>query len=72
VDHQLHVAPRERGHVGLVSRLPQAVDRVHRVELLGGIADEHEHLLHCAPPVSLTGRQRIAAVIANARNWHMS
>jgi hypothetical protein len=45
VDHELDVAARKRGHVGDVARLPKPVDRIHRVELLGGVADEHEHLL---------------------------
>ena len=45
VDHELDVAPCERGNIGDVAGLTEAIDRVHRIELLGGVADQHEHLL---------------------------
>jgi hypothetical protein len=48
VDDELDVAPAHGRHVDLPAGLPDPVQGVHRVELLGGVAGEHEgpgHLL---------------------------
>jgi hypothetical protein len=56
VDDELHLAPRERGDVDGVAGLPQPVHRVHHVELLGGVAGEHENSLHVFLPRTVSAR----------------
>src|SRR3712207_6249974 len=45
VDDQLYLAAGGRGDVDLVARLAQAIDWVHRVEILGGVACQDQYLL---------------------------
>ena len=46
VHDELDRAARERGHVDLPAGLAQPVQRVHGVEVLGGVAGDHERARH--------------------------
>src|SRR5688572_12469682 len=45
VDDQLHLAACRGSDVDLVARLTQAIDRVHRVEILSSVACQNQYLL---------------------------
>jgi hypothetical protein len=47
VDDQLYLGARRGSDVDLVARLAQTVDRVHCVQILGGVAHQDKYFLHC-------------------------
>ena len=46
VDHELDVAPAQSGDVDVPAGLPDPIQRVHHVELLGSVTGEHQGAWH--------------------------